>query len=87
MNDNMQERIAHNADILPQLNAAITSGDELTAQALLSKLRLPAVSLLILEEAFGKEAVAELDTSEAERVFGRDWMEGDHDKHADKLHV
>ena len=77
MNDNLPERIAHNAELLPQLNAAIAAGDFQAAERL----------LLVLKESFGAESVEGLDASEAERIFGADWKERGFHELVSKLHA
>jgi hypothetical protein len=87
MNDNLPERIAHNAKLLPQLNAAIAAGDFQAAERLLRKSQPAAGLLLVLKESFGAESVEGLDTREAERVFGADWKERDFHELVSKLHA
>lgn len=77
MNDNLPPRLAHNAELLPQLNAAIAAGDFQAAERLIRKSQPTAGLLLVLKESFGAESVDGMDTSEAERVFGLDWMDRD----------
>lgn len=87
MNDNPHARIAHNAELLPQLNAANAAGDHQAAQRIILKLKPSADLLLMLHESFGAEGIEGMDTSEAERVLGKDWKEHDFHELVSKLHA
>lgn len=87
MNDNEHERIAHNAELLPQLIAANAAGDLQAAERIIKKLHPSADMLVWLHEAFGDEGIEGMDTREAERVLGQDWKERDFHDLVSKLHA
>ncbi|TCS59953.1 hypothetical protein [Varunaivibrio sulfuroxidans] len=84
------ERFAPNDPVLDKLQEATERGDEEAEIRYFRQLILPAVSLLVMKETMGAEWVVEqrLNTSEAVRVFGEDWLErDDNDELAKRLYV
>jgi len=81
-------RFAPNNEILGKLQDARAAGDTEAESQFFCQLVLPAVSLLMMKENLGPEYIKArgLNTSEAERVFGMDWLERDNDELAKLLH-
>lgn len=73
------ERFAPNDAILPQVLEAEARGDKALARELRKKMVIPAESLLMARDVMGAEWIrAEgLNTSEAERKWGENWMDRD----------
>lgn len=74
-------RFAPNDVVLPQLLDAIQRGDEAEENRLMGQMIYPAESLLVLKELLGADWIRTmgLRTDEADRVFGKDWL----DRHVD----
>jgi len=83
------DRFAPNDEIISELIAANKAGDEEMASELRKRLVMPAVTLLVTLECAGAQWIIDegWDTSEAERVFGPNWLEReDYDEMAKKLY-
>lgn len=74
-----QDRFALNDINFPKLQAAIDRGDEEAEFELRKLIIMPAETLLSAMISRGADWIRERgwNTSEAERVFGKDWMERD----------
>ena len=81
-------RFSANDEILGKLQEARATGDHEAEKAFFRQLVIPAVSLLMMKENLGSDYIKDegLNTSEAERVFGKDWLERDNDELAKLLY-
>lgn len=77
--DDELKRYAVNDEILAQVIEAERSGDKAHAMELRRKMVYPPAALLGLKESLGADWIREhgLDTTEADRKFGKGWMERD----------
>lgn len=74
-------RFAANDAVLPELFDAIIRGDEAEEIRLMAQVIYPAESLLTLKDMLGADWIRSMGirTDEADRLFGKDWL----DRHVD----
>jgi len=80
--DEELERLAPNDEILPKVIEAQRRGDNALAMELRRQMIYPPVALLGLKRNLGPNWIREsgFNTIEAERKFGKDWLERDNEE-------